>query len=210
MSPAAAAATAIKMPVWSKILIGLMIGSAALVFALGLTTIFGVKRLGNDMVDQKKIAAAAATIASFPDPLPAGFHYLVGLHLDGMGVSLVTIAHEPDKQLFTFSGLEGTIKSEEKDLLEYGYSAGLNMLSTTAKFTDIIKKDSVAVANSSMPYIIGHTVDISGKAGAGMVGCIRVPADHPKKNILIYSLQTTDVPYNQQITMKLLNSIKSF
>ena len=210
MSPTATAATAIKMPLWSKILIGLMIGCSALVFALGLTTIFGVKRVGTDMVDQKKVATAAATIAGFPDPLPNGFHYVVGLHLDGMGISIVTIAHEPDKQLFTFNGLDGTIKNEEKDLLDYGYSAGLNMLSTTAKFTDIIKKDSVAVATASMPYILGHTVDISGKAGVGMVGCIRVPADHPKKNILIYSLQTTDVPYNQQITMELLNSIKSF
>jgi hypothetical protein len=87
---------------------------------------------------------------------------------------------------------------------------GLTMLTTNATFTELIKTDTMKVGQYQIPYMLGQVQDVTGKQGQGLVGALRVPPNRPIKNILIYSLQTSNVPYNQQITMDLLNSIKSF
>jgi len=199
-----------KLPLWSKFLVASVVFTLISVFAGGFSLIYGVKRLGESMKDPEEIEATARDIAAFPDPLPAGYNYSVCLHLVPIGLAIVTIEHEPDKQLITFSSIEGTLRGIDQDPLEYGYSSGLNMLTTAAKFTDVIKKGKMLVSSVEMPYILGHTLDVSQKAGEGMIGCMQLPPKQPKKNIFIYALQTTNVPYNQQVTTDLLDSIKGF
>jgi hypothetical protein len=166
--------------------------------------------LAGEMLDSAAIERAAHDIGSFPAPLPTGYRYLIGLGL-APGLDMVTVEHAPEKQLISFICIDGASDVDVNHVLSQGYALGLNMLTTTAVFTSETQQGTAKVANQEMPYIIGNTVDFASKhKGQGMVGAVQIPVKERKKNILIYALQTTEVPYNQQITMDLLNSIKSF
>lgn len=206
-------ATTVKQrgwPWWAKTLISLVVIAITGAFALGLTVIFGMKRLGNDMVNPVLVEKAAHEIADFPEPLPDGYQYLLGLNLPEVGLSTVTIEHQPDKQLLTFSLKRGEMKGDLNDLLDFANQLGLNMLITTAKITDVTERGKVKVGEYEIPFIRGKTIDVNQQPGEGFVGALQTPVKQPKKNILIYALQSGKVPYNQQITMNLLNSIKRF
>jgi hypothetical protein len=195
------------LPTWSKLLIGVVVLALAGTFALGLAVIFEVKKMGVKMKDPKAIAAAAKKIGAFPEPLPSGFQYKIGIDLDPLESAMVAVEHEPDKQLLIFSRIPGNI--DGKELLDYGYQAGPNMVVVTAKFIDLEKRGSLKIGSYEIPYMIGHVEDMTRERGEGFVGALQV-GKNPTKNILIYAFQTGKVPYNQQITMDLLNSIKSF
>jgi hypothetical protein len=198
-----------KLPFWSKALIALVVLGLAAVYGLGLVSISGTKELAIQMLDPAAITRAAHDIGDFPVPLPPGYRYIIGLGMPGL--DMVTIEHAPERQLISFFGFEREPDFDVKHVLRYGYSQGLIMLKTTAVFTSESEHATATVANHEMPYIIGNTMEFPDKhKGRGMVGAIQIPVKEHRKNILIYSLQTSDVPYNQQITMDLLNSIKSF
>jgi hypothetical protein len=197
------------LPLWSKALIALVVLGLAAGYGFGLVAIKGTKELATQMLDPAAIARAAHDIGDFPVPLPPGYHYVIGLSMPGL--DMVTIEHAPEQQLISLFGFDREPDFDVKHVLRYGYSQGLIMLKTTAVFTSESATKTATVANHEMPYIIGNTVEFPTKhKGQGMVGAIQIPVKERRKNILIYALQTTDVPYNQQITMDLLNSIKSF
>jgi len=197
------------LPLWSKALMVLAALGLIAVFVGGLMGIMGIKELGRQWLNPAAIAHAARDVGEFPTPLPSGYRYLMGLSL-APGLDIVTIEHAPEKQLITFVAVDGTNDADVKNVLEHGYSIGLVMLTTTAQFTGVKQQGTTTVAKHQMPYIIGTTVDVSKREAEGMVGAVQIPVKEHRKNILIYALETTDVPYNQQITMDLLNSIKSF
>ncbi|HEY9778289.1 MAG TPA: hypothetical protein V6C81_31290 [Planktothrix sp.] len=204
------------LPLWSRALITLVVLVFAALFAGGISTIYGIDRLGKLMNDPAYVAGAAHDIAQFPAPLPHGYHYLVGLSLPALGaegIAAVTVEHDPDKQLTTFIcvGSDASESEDVQDLLERGYSVGPFMLNTCAKFVTLKQKSKMTVAGHEMSYIIGDTVNkLTDEKGQGMVGCMQIPQKGGRKNILIYALQNSNVTYNQQITLNLLNSIKSF
>jgi len=198
------------LPFWSKALIAVVVVGLVAAYAAGLVSIMGTKEIAKEMLDPAAVARAAHDIGDFPVPLPSGYRYLIGLGL-APGLDMVTVEHSPEKQLISFIGIDGTNDVDVKHVLRQGYALGLNMLTTTAVFTSETEHGTATVANHEMPYIIGNTVDFTSKhKGRGMVGAMQIPVKERRKNILIYALQTTEVPYNQQMTMDLLNSIKSF
>jgi hypothetical protein len=202
-----------RMPIWSRMVILLALAGLASLFASGISTIFAIQDVAKHAQDPVQMAKAAHDIASFPEPLPDGFNYVTGIDLPSFGLDMVTIQHEPDKQMFSFFSAHGLQDdADAKTMLDYGYSNGLWLGVTYGRFTGIPQKNgTIEVAGQEMPYAIGDAVDtFTGKKGQGMVGCVQIPVKDTRKNIFIYALQTGEVPYNQQITLDLLNSIKSF
>jgi hypothetical protein len=199
-----------RLPLWSKVLITAVVIGLSAAFALGVSAIVTVQKLGKEWKDPVAIARVAHRIADLPEPLPAGYNYIIGIHNDFAALDIVSIEHSPDKQLLTFQYQEDLHQPNGKELLDRAYSTGLMMSPTRAQFTDVLKNGKTTIGSSEMQYLLGHTTDIIGSKGEGLVGLIVAPVAKGKKNILIYAFPTSDVPYNQQITMDLLNSIKGF
>ncbi len=199
------------LPAWSKALMTMVCLALTSTFVLGILAILQMKKLGSEWIDPVFISRVAGRIADLPQPLPNGYHYLIGVSLPTSSaltdVNVVTIQHEPDKQLLTLISCGA---GDQNESLNRGYRMGLNMLTTNAAFTKQDERGSTKIGDLEMPYILGDTEDLFHRKAKGMVGCLQPPVKGGKKNILIYGLQTSNVPYNQQITIDLLNSIKSF
>ena len=76
------------------------------------------------------------------------------------------------------------------------------------KIRAVQSKGKETVCGSQMPYIVGEFSDERKRNVEGMIACICIK--EKRKTILIYALEPPGTPYNLQVTMDLLKSIKSF
>lgn len=200
-------------------------------FASAVSVFMFCKSLAKQSVEPEVIRRTAQQIAQLPDPLPPGYKYQLCIPFAPF-ITSVSIMHEDDKQLITlFSALAGS-EQDPKEMASRAFDMGINPLASISgdeptpvlRFQEVKSKGEETIAGQKMPYIVGEIAGPSGtpqddsgqakkekadkKERQGMVGCICVK--EAKKIILIYALQTSDSPYNQQVTMDLLKTIKGF
>lgn len=202
--------TIVKLPWWAKLAIGLAIAAITSSYIWGIALIAAFQKVARQFQDPVQIAHAAHRIADLPDPLPAGYRYLAGIELPAFALDIVTIEHEPDKQLITLLCVSAPDNASAKQVVDENVKNGMNMLVTSARMQEAQPHAALQVAGKEVDYVIGKTQDINGRKAQGLIGCVQLKIANGRKNILIYALQTTNTPYNQQITVDLLNSIKSF
>jgi len=196
------------LPFWAKLLICLVVLFMGAAISGSFVGLMYIQRLSREANDPAAILRNAAKIAQFPQPLPEGYRFVLGLHL--FYIVLVVIDHKSDHQQMFIYCLRDAAGADQdaKNLLDRAYDVGLNTNSTTTKFKELKSTGTAEVGGLVMPYRIGTYQDTSGKAAEGMVGCICV--NKPIKNILIYSYPAPGNAYNHDVTMNLLKSIKGF
>jgi hypothetical protein len=218
-----------SLPAWSKVLIALVVVSLGGVFASTISVFMYVRTIAKQASDPLAIKATAQAIAHFPEPLPAGYKYDLCINAAPFMQS-VTVEHDNDGQLVSLFAAPNSASQDINALVSRAYDYGISPLFSSSndtigvqqKFQDVKSKGEETVGNEKMAYIVGELAESDqsqpGKQASGskpdkqkkqgMVGCIW--AKESRKMILIYALQTSDSPYNQQVTMDLLKTIKGF
>lgn len=197
-----------RLPLWANLLICVVVTVIVGVTYSAFEFFMLVRQISIDATIPEKMAANARQIANFPEPLPAGYHYLMAADLIYM--TLLVVEHDPDKQQIAFYCLKGMLPQEQdaKSLLDRAYDVGINTVYTSAKFHELKGHGTEKIAAQQMPYLIGQFTDQTERKADGFVGCICL--NKAAKNILIYSYPDRHNAYNQQVTMDLLRSIKGF
>jgi hypothetical protein len=196
-----------RLPGWARIIVTLvLISLVSLTYgAFQLADWIGI--MAKDAIDPKKMPVVAAEIGAFPEPLPAGYRYEYAYDFP---VPYVQIHHDPDNQLMQLLWDRNLIEEDPELFLnraiDLGGMAVPNQMPN--KIHAIKSKGNESIAGHRMPYIVGEFYNENGKNVEGMIGCICVK--EKRKTILIYALEPVGTPYNLQVTMDLLKSIKSF
>lgn len=200
------------LPLWANLVIAFTLVFLFAAYSAGIWGIFAIRQAHYDSLNLDKIKRVAAGIGEFPDPLPEGFRYVNGLHISFFKeIEALTLEHQPDKQQISiFATIENTALDPKKLLDGALDESPFRALADQPKFQEVKERGETQIASVPMPYIVGETVGNSGRRAMGMVGCLQPKVKDGVKRILIYALQTSDVPYNQDTTLKLLNSIKGF
>jgi hypothetical protein len=198
------------LPVWARIIVALVLTAiVSLTYgAFRLADWIGI--MARDAIDAKKMPVVAAEIGAFPQPLPDGYKYEYAYDLP---VPFVQIHHDSDNQLIQVMLilLDGSIVEDDPELFINRAidSGGIPMPTQMPNKIHAIKlKGKQIIAGHRMPYIVGEFYDEKGRNVEGMIGCICIK--EKRKTILIYALEPFGTPYNLQVTMDLLKSIKSF
>ncbi|HEY9787209.1 MAG TPA: hypothetical protein V6D17_17600 [Candidatus Obscuribacterales bacterium] len=195
------------LPLWSRIIIGLVIAAFSGTMIFASKCVFDIKELARLAVDPAYIAMCAGKIADFPEPLPEGYSYKVGLDLQPFQISIVTLEHAADQQqMVFFSVRDQTPDVDAKSLLSRAYDYGINTPTASAHFTDLKMKGEITVAGETAPYMSGQLTDREGRKYEGLIACIRPKGQ--KKTILIYALEPPGKPLNTDICFDLLKKIK--
>jgi hypothetical protein len=192
------------LPTWAKVLIGLVI---VVILGVGGLVVGGIvffQNASKQWTDPVAIAKVSQSIADFPEPLPEGYKYLMGMDL--AGIKTVTVEHADDKQTIIIMSFPKKDKTDAQTMVNELFEKGVKTQQTQAKFEDVKSKGTETVAGLSMPYIIGTMTDNTGNKAEGMVGCI--VSETKSETIFIYGMQPQGAPYNLQATLQLLKSIK--
>ncbi len=193
------------LPSWAKILIGatvvVLVGVVALVVGVGL--FFG--NMVKQAQDPAAIARVARSIATFSEPLPAGYKFSMGI--DIAGIKTVTVEHQPEKQMLIVMSFPKKEKADPQTLVNELYERGVNTPQASAKFQEVKTRGTEKVAGQQMPYIIGTMTDRVNNRFEGLVGCIVSPTRN--ETIFVYGIQPPGSPYNFDVTRGFLQTIKS-
>lgn len=194
------------LPTWAKVLIGIvvigMLGVAGVVGA----GIYFVSKMSNEATDPQAIARTAAQVATFQEPLPAGYKFVMGIGL--AGYNLVTAEHEPEEQTIILISYPVKQKESAQEILDRMFDSGLSAGSVNAQFSGEKTKGEMGVAGQSMPYVLSTVTDGSGKDFKGLLGCIQVPDKN--KTVLVYGMQPEGDTYKLEITEGFLKAVKKF
>jgi hypothetical protein len=199
-----------SLPVWARIIVALVLTTLVSLTYGAFQLADWVVFMARDAIDPKKMPVVAAEIGAFPQPLPEGYKYEYAYDLP---VPFVQIHHDSDNQLIQVLQIlwDGSIVEDDPELFLNRAidSGGVPMPTQMPNKIHAIKvKGKDSIAGHRMPYIVGEFYDEKGKNVEGMIGCICIK--EKRKTILIYALQPSGTPYNLQVTMDLLKSIKSF
>lgn len=192
------------LPVWSKVLIALVVlGFSAGLLLCG-SGIVLVRDLTLKSIDPQYIASAAQQIAQFPNPLPPGFEYKTGVSLGPIAV--VKVEHAASKQQILLMTAYDPDKAglDDEKLLAKEFDIGINTPFMSAKFKDLKKKGQEQLDGITMPYMVGKAEDQLDRLGEGMIGYIKVG---PHKTVKVYALQP-EGELALDITFELLKKIK--
>ncbi len=192
-----------RLPVWARLVIALVISSLLGLSYAAIRFADVVQSTARDAFDPKKISEVANEIFQLPVPLPAGYTYDSALNFPG---PTVKIWHEPDKQLIECFCDRNSAESDPKQVLDQAID--LHEKGLPHKIHSLKSRGKTTVCGQEMPYIVGEFYDEQNRSVEGMTGCICIKEKH--KTIYIYALEPYGTPYNLQITMNLLNSIKGF
>lgn len=194
------------MPTWAKVLIGLVVVAIVGGVTMVIGSVIFIQNMYKQALDPAAIARVAGSIGTFPDPLPDGYKFAMGL--DVAGIKTLTVEHKPDKQtviMMSFPRKEDDPKDAQA-LVNELYEKGVSTQQTSAKFETVKSRGTEAVDGAQMPYIVGEMTDKTGSKFDGLVACIVSPTRH--QTILIYGIQPPGSTYNFDATLKLLKSIK--
>ena len=197
-----------RLPIWASLLICFVVLTIATVSTSVFSWLMLARRIVVEANVPEKMQQTSMKIAQFPQPLPAGFKYLMAADF-GIMQTLV-VEDEPSHQQIAFYSLPGPMgEKDSKNFLDRAYDAGINTTYINAKFHDLKSHGDIKVAGQQMNYLLGEFTDIgTNRKADGLVGSIGL--NNAAKNILIYSYPDRDHAYNQQVTMNLLNSLKGF
>ena len=87
-----------KLPTWAWVIIAFTSIVLVGVLALEICSTFALDRLVSNANKPDHIKIVAKDIAEFPDPLPDGYSYQMGVSFPFV-VSMINIDHKSDKQL---------------------------------------------------------------------------------------------------------------
>lgn len=195
-----------KLPTWAKLVIGLVLAAmiSSSLFIFGMALFF--QKVVKDAQDPNSLVTCAKDIANIEMPLPKGYKFSMGFGL--LGINTVTIDHQPDGQMIILISYPSRGDEDAQVLVDKLYDSGLNTPQATARFQEVKEKSETTVGGEKMPYIVGVMEDKSGTKFEGLVGCIT--SKKGQKSILIYGMQPPGAPYNKDVTMDFLKTIKGF
>lgn len=192
----------VGLPLWAKILIGLVV--VGIVGFIAVCVGLWVTFKNTLSLNPEEIQRNASQIAVFEQPLPTGYKYSMGINL--MGINTVVVEHQPDQQMI-FLICYPKAESDPETMVAKISESGVNTGSTSAKIEKIKEKGKEAVAGETMPYVMGTMSDKNG-SHEGLFGCIVPKAK--QKTILIYAAEPSGKPYDLAVTEGFLKSIKEF
>lgn len=197
-------ATTRRLPNWARLIVSLVVLAltACILIVCSLPAV--IQKVSKEAIDPKLMPLVAAEIGLFPEPLPAGYKYEFACRLP---LPNVQIRHEPDKQLIQIDCQPDVAEEDPQMVLNRAIDFGDQFMSVN-KLHSVKTRASATIAGCEMPYIVGEFVDDKSKNVEGMIACLCVK--EKRKTILIYARQPLGSPYNLQVTMDLLKSIKSF
>ena len=201
------------LPVWSKVVIVLVITLfAGSIYGViqGTLVFYETFRNVEDPIHIKKVAAS---IAEFPDPLPEGYSYVLGVSLDVLGdeFKALGIDFKKGKQtivLYCLSVDKGVTAAE---MLKRFYKVKLvNTISFVGSFVESTGQGSWTLPNGQMPYVVGKVKRSSDESmHTGLIACMVLPDS--KRAILMYVVEPgAKEKFDMDVTMKLLTHIGRF
>ncbi|MGH9549647.1 MAG: hypothetical protein ACRD3W_09735, partial [Terriglobales bacterium] len=176
----------LNLPWWAKTVIAAEFLAIVSYYCLGVAAIVACKEIGLKWLDPKEMPRVAHEIGELPEPLPDGYHYVVSMSVPAVGLYMVTMEHLPDKQLIALRSNPTLDVDTTKEELDKAVADGLATLNYGAKMTKVEERATAQIGSQKMDYVIGETLDFTGRIGKGMLGCIQVPGKNGRKNILIY------------------------
>ncbi len=206
MIPQSENVTKKRLPTWAKLVIGLvlaaMISTSLLIF--GMAVFF--QKVAKEAQDPNALINCAREIANIETPLPPGYKFSMGFGM--FGINTITVDHQPDNQMIILISYPSKGDENAQVLVDKLYDSGLNTPQASARFQEVKEKAQTTVGGENMPYIVGVMEDKSGTKFEGLVGCIC--SKKAQKSILVYGMQPPGAPYNKDVTMGFLKTIKGF
>jgi hypothetical protein len=208
-----------RLPLWARIIIAVVAASlVGIVFGVARFVLI-IREMSLDARDPVKQKAVLSHIGQFPNPLPDGFTIEKALHVYfPLDRDIVFLIRPVDKLMIQiWSGPESDLLSptspntsalDAKTILERAEEVSGN--GYPAKIQSVKSKGQTNIGGEQMAYIVGDFKDPQERKLNGMIGCICISKKEKPKTILIYALQPAENPYNQEASMNLLKSIKSF
>ncbi|MBX9770438.1 MAG: hypothetical protein K2X29_03660 [Candidatus Obscuribacterales bacterium] len=195
-----------KLPTWAKVLIALVIVGIVGLTTVAIGTVFLVQKVYRDALDPAMITKAAAEIATFSEPLPKDYKYLLGFSNQALHIDLLAIDNTTGGQFLM------VLKYPEKEedatkLVDRSYESGFSTPQATAKFESVISRGEFVVGDRKMPYVLGNMTDQEGRKLQGLVGCVVKKETH--EAIVLYGVQFPGKDYDMAITEGFLKTIKS-
>jgi hypothetical protein len=185
------------MPMWGKILLGIVILGFLGVVGLGFAGYMFFK--DSFAVDPAKISTMAEDIATIQQPLPAGFKWSMGTDFK---VMKMVIATAPDQQSIILLSVPTAEKSAQDLLGDPSLSS-----SSGTTMTDIEKSGTTTVAGLPMEYRLGTIQKKDGSTAKGYMGAVVDKSKH--KSMLLIGVQPHG-EYNLPETEQFLRGITAF
>lgn len=196
------------LPTWSKVMIAFVLVSMVGSIVLFVFAMFFLQKMARQATDPKLVVQVAKQIADFPEPLPNGYRWEVGVSVPKI-VPIVSanLSHQPDNQVIEFLLDRPKQYEDAKTYLDRALQLGGNDV-LPSQICTIEKRGEETIAGEKMTYIVGEFKSAGDNKMGGMVGCLSIK--NKRKTILIYAFQPSGSPYNAKVTTDLLNSIKGF
>jgi hypothetical protein len=194
-----------RLPVWAKILIALVIVGIVGGTTLAISAVVFMQKVHHDSTDPQMIAKAAGAIATFAEPLPKGYKYLLGYQNAMPKFALLTINHEGGQSLMLLKySARDDVNADT--LVDRTYETGFSTPQAFAKFESVINKGTLEVGGDKMPYLLGNMTDQEGHKLQGLFACVVKKKDHDV--VCLYGIQPGGA-YDMEVTEGLLMTIKS-
>jgi hypothetical protein len=194
------------LPAWSQMLIGFVL--AGFVGLIGSFVWFFVlmHELARDSINPACMAKTAQDIAVFPDPLPRGNAYEFAFSLGNL--RCITIEQSPAKQKLVLFCMKNVDPPDAKETVYKAYDIGVSTLENNVASQEIKSKGELSIGSEKLLYLLGEVKCHSGRKQEWMVGSVSDKTSH--KNIVIFAWQPMNHPFDKNLTMAFLNSIKHF
>jgi len=196
------------LPTWAKWLIGIAV-AGIVVFITGIIVVmWSFSQMFKQ--DAASVGKLARDVAEFSTPLPEGYHFKMGVDVPVVGIKMVGVEHDPDKQMVLITSYPTSEKVTAEEFVEKVADKGVMTpgQAQNGRIEEIKAKGTETVGGESMPYLVGTMTDKTGAKVEGMLGCVISKAKG--KTVLILGLQQGDGAFDLDVTRKLLKSIKSF
>lgn len=194
-----------KLPTWAKVLIALVIVGIVGLTTVAISAVFFVQKVYREALDPAMITKAAAQIATFSEPLPKGYKYLLGFSNQALHIDLLALDNSGGQFLMVLKYPEK--EEDATKLVDRSYESGFSTPQATAKFESVISRGEFVVGERKMPYVLGNMTDQEGRKLQGLVGCVVKKETH--EAIVLYGVQFPGKDYEMAITEGFLKTIKS-
>jgi hypothetical protein len=209
-------------PIWATGVITIVVIAYLFFFVGGLASIRASQQIMKEAFDFKNIVLVARNVAQFPESLPPGYQYKLGIGVNAdkilywfgipkektnaltqKDVNFLAIEHEPDKQEIVFLSTPDADARDSTEILNENYTSSTLSSGAATRFKSRKIKGEMNIAGHVMPYIIGELDD--GESKEGLLGCINLKDQH--RVLRIYGIQSQSGSYNLPETQVLLESI---
>jgi hypothetical protein len=193
---------------WSKwaLIAGLVL---VLGFILGATTLlYFIAKFQNDSADPAYVMRVAHSLAEMDQSLPAAFRY--GSAFEFLGSQMITLTHSPDGLSLILGSVPISKNYESADeimdsLLKVGVLGFVPSQSSSHRSPQV-ERGSEFVAGKKLTYLLGSSVDRTGKKSQAFIGIF--PVNQAGKAVFVYGANKYSPEYNLAATREFLHHIK--